>query len=189
LNSDKPERLVITIGGLHGTGKSTYARALAEAFRLRHVSAGGTFRKLAENLNLTLQELAEKAAEDRSIDEKVDGMVKEEALKGGVVIDGMLSAWMAENAHVKICLQAPDEVRFKRIAQRNGLDMEKAKRLTLEREKAEKERYKRYYGINLEDLSIYDIMLNTELLPLESNIKVLTNVVREYVKFKLERKR
>jgi len=186
LSRSKPERLVITIGGLHGTGKSTYARALAEAFGLKHVSAGGAFRRLAESFGLTLQELTEKAAGDRGIDEKVDGMVREEALKGGVVVDGMLSAWMAENAHVKICLQAPDEVRFKRIAQRDGLSLEEARRLTLEREKAERERYRRYYGIDLGDLSVYDIILNTELLPLKANIKVLTDVVREYVRFKLE---
>ncbi|MHC1563997.1 MAG: cytidylate kinase family protein, partial [Candidatus Hecatellaceae archaeon] len=80
----------------------------------------------------------------------------------------------------------PDEVRFKRIAQRDGLSLEEARRLTLEREKAERERYRRYYGIDLGDLSVYDIILNTELLPLKANIKVLTDVVREYVRFKLE---
>lgn len=181
----KPEGLVIAIGGLHGTGKSTYAKRLAEIFRLRHVSAGGAFRRLAESLGLTLQELTVKAAQDPSIDEKVDGMVREEALKGGVVVDGMLSAWMAENAHVKIYLQAPDKVRFKRIAERDGLKLEEAERQTLERERVERERYQRHYGINVEDLSVYDIVLNTELLPLEANVKILVDVIREYVKSRL----
>ena len=37
--------LAITISGLHGTGKSTYAKRIAEAFRLRYVSAGEFFRR------------------------------------------------------------------------------------------------------------------------------------------------
>ena len=184
--TSKLKRLTVAIGGLHGTGKTTYARAIAETFKLRHVSAGEAFRRLAESLNLTLQQLTERAARDRSIDERVDGMVREEALRGGVVVDGLLSAWMAENAQVKICLQAPDEVRFQRIAKRDGLTFEEAKRLTLEREEAERRRYKQYYGINLDDLSVYDIVFNTELLPLEAGVKVLTDVVKEYVRSRLE---
>ena len=40
--------LVVTISGLHGSGKSTYAKALAEEFRLRYVSAGQLFRDIAK---------------------------------------------------------------------------------------------------------------------------------------------
>lgn len=181
-------KLVVTIGGLHGTGKSTYAKALARAFSLRHVSAGEAFRRLAEKIGVSLQELTRRALEDRSIDEYVDRMVREEASKGGVVIDGLLSAWMAgDKAHIRIYLWTPDKVRFKRIAERDGLSVEEAERITLEREKAEKERYMKYYGINIDDLSIYDIILNTELLPIQSIAKILESIVREYVKVKFSR--
>ncbi|MFQ6076866.1 MAG: AAA family ATPase, partial [Candidatus Bathyarchaeia archaeon] len=46
--------LVVTVSGLHGTGKSTYARALSEAFDLRHVSAGGLFRQIALERGLSI---------------------------------------------------------------------------------------------------------------------------------------
>lgn len=180
------DKLVIAIGGFHGTGKSTYAKALAKTFNLRHVSAGMAFRKLAEQAGLTLEELTEKAAKDRSIDEKIDGMIREEALKGGVVVDGMLAAWMARNAHIKICLTASDKVRFERIAKRDGVSLEEAERQTLARERAEKERYLRYYGINVEDLTVYDVVFNTELLPVEECVKTLENMIREYVRCRLE---
>ena len=183
---EKPEKLVITIGGLHGTGKTTYAKALAKTFNLKHFSAGEAFRRLAREAGLTIQELTRRALEDRSIDERIDGMVKQEAAKGGVIIDGLLSAWMAgDRAHVKIYLWAPDKVRFRRIAERDGISLEEAEKITVEREKAEKERYMKYYGINLEDLAVYDIILNTELLPAQSIVKILENVLREYVKAKL----
>jgi len=178
-------RLVVAIGGLHGTGKSTYAKALAKTFNLRHVSAGEAFRRLAKKAGVSLQELTRRALEDRSIDEYVDQMVKEEASKGGVIIDGLLSAWMAgDKAHIKIYLWAPDRVRFKRIAERDGLSIEEAEKVTLEREKAEKERYMKYYGINIDDLSVYDIVLNTELLPIQSIVKILEDIIKEYVKIR-----
>jgi len=183
--AEKRKSLVITIGGLHGTGKSTYAKALAKIFNLKHLSAGEMFRRIAKERGLSLLDLTSIAEKNMEIDTLIDSRVKEEARKGSIVIDGLLSAWMAgEFADVKIYLYAPDEVRFKRIAQRDNISYEEAKKVTLERERAEKERFKRYYGINIEDLTVYDIALNTELLPLESNIKVLTNALKEYIKVK-----
>lgn len=183
----KPEKLVVTVGGLHGTGKTTYAKALAKIFNLKHFSAGEAFRRLALEEGITIQELTRRALEDRSIDERIDGMVKEEASRGGVIIDGLLSAWMAgDKAHVKIYLWASDKVRFRRIAERDGISLEEAERVTVERERAERERYMKYYGINLDDLTIYDIVLNTELLPIQSVVKILENVLREYVRAKLD---
>ncbi|RLG91030.1 MAG: cytidylate kinase [Candidatus Hecatellales archaeon] len=186
VDKQQPKKLVITIGGLHGTGKTTYAKALAEKFGLKHVSAGEIFRQLAKEKGLTLQELTSLAKKDRKIDELIDSRIREAAKKEDrVIIDGLLSAWMAgERADIKIYLFTSDEVRFKRIASREKIPYEEAKKLTLEREKAEKERYKKFYGLDLDDLTVYDIVFNTDLLPLNSNIKVLTDVINEYMKAK-----
>jgi len=40
-------RLVITVAGRHGSGRTTQAKLLAEAFGLRYVSAGTIFRPRA----------------------------------------------------------------------------------------------------------------------------------------------
>ncbi|MGP3667502.1 MAG: (d)CMP kinase [Candidatus Bathyarchaeota archaeon] len=182
---EKREGLVITVGGLHGTGKSTYAKALAKIFNLKHLSAGEMFRKIAEEKGLSLLDLTSMAGKTVEIDTIIDSRVKEESRKGSVVIDGLLSAWMVgELADVKIYLYASDDVRFRRIAQRDNMSYEEAKKVTLEREKAEKERFKRYYGIDLEDLTIYDLALNTGPLPFESSIKVLTGALKEYIRVK-----
>lgn len=182
----KPKKLVITVSGLHGTGKTTYAKALAETFNLKHISAGEIFRQIAKEKGLTLQDLTNLAKKDKRIDEFVDSKIKETAEKGSVVIDGLLSAWMAKDkADIKIYLFAPDDVRFKRIALREKISYEEAKRLTLEREKAEKERYKKFYGLDIDNLTVYDIVFNTDLLPLNSNIKILTNVIKEYIRAKV----
>ncbi|RLI08618.1 cytidylate kinase, partial [Candidatus Bathyarchaeota archaeon] len=89
--------LVITVSGLHGTGKSTHARRLAEALGLRYVSAGILFRHMAEERGITLEEMSRLAEGDPEIDRLVDERTKEEALRGDVVIDAALSGWMVED--------------------------------------------------------------------------------------------
>lgn len=181
---------VITFSGLHGTGKTTYARAIAHEFNLRHLSVGELFRQLAEKRGLTLLELTRLAWEDESIDRYVDGEARREAEKGGVVIDGQLSAWTAgENASLKVYLTAPLQVRVKRIAERDGVSLEEAERATVERERAEKERYLRLYGIDVDDLSVYDLIVDTNLLPLEELTATLKNIVRSVIESEVDRGR
>jgi cytidylate kinase len=174
--------LVLAISGLHGSGKSTYARALAKAYGLRLVSAGRFFRRIASEKGMTIEQLTEKAGKDPNIDRLIDYMTKQEAEKGDVVLDGQLSGWMAGNkADMKIFLTAPDDVRFRRIAMRDGISFEEARRQTLMREAAQKERFLRYYGIDTSDLSRYDLVFDTSLHPLEENIKILKNIISEYL--------
>lgn len=174
--------LVITVGGLHGTGKTTYARALSEQFGLRHVSAGETFREMAERRNLKLDDLNNVAESDPTIDREIDEKMKEEASKGDVVLDGQLAAWMAQDkADLKILLIAPKEVRLRRAAERENLSLEEAEKQTLGREEVERERYRRYYGIDVADPSIYDLIVDTNLYPLEEMTKILKKIVGDYI--------
>ncbi len=178
-------KLVITISGLHGTGKTTYARNLSQLLNLRHISAGEIFRKLADQRGVSLSKMSKIAQEQDEIDKLIDDKIKGEAEKGSVVLDGLLTASMVEDkAQIKIYLFAPDKVRFRRIASREKLSFEDARKQTLERETIEKERYTKLYNLNIDDLTIYDVIINTDMMPLRSNIKVLTGIIREYMKAK-----
>jgi cytidylate kinase len=171
---------VVTVSGPHGTGKSTYAKALAETLTLRYVSAGELFRDLAKQQNLSLQELSVRAAEDPSIDRMLDERTKLEAKKGGVVIDAQLGAWMARDlAQVKVLLTAPNEVRFRRIAERDHVGIEDARKETEYRESIQRERYKKYYGIDIDDQSIYDLKIDTSLHSIEETKKIVIDSVRD----------
>lgn len=172
----------MTVSGLHGTGKSTYARALSEAFDLRHVSAGGLFRQIALERGLSIGEFSRVAEGRDEFDRLVDERTRREASRGSVVLDGLLAGWMAgEHADIKFFLTAPEEVRIERIAGREGLSRDEALRETLHREEIERRRFKRFYGIDIDDMRIYDLVINTALLPLSSNIEVLKKFVQEYV--------
>ncbi len=175
--------LVLTISGLHGTGKSTYAKRLAARFGLRYVSAGELFREFAHRHGLTLEELSLEASKRDDLDRLVDDRTRAEAKKGNVVIDALLAAWIVRDlADLKILLFAPDDVRIGRIARRDAMSIEEARKETFCREELERRRFKSFYDIDISNLSIYDLVLNTGILSRDGNMRVLESFVDAYVK-------
>ena len=70
---------------------------------------------------------------------------------------------MVTDADIRIWLFAPIGCRIKRIVFRDQIADEKsAERITTEREECEAARYHSYYNIDINDLSIYQIVLNSE---------------------------
>jgi cytidylate kinase len=174
--------VVITFSGLHGAGKSTYAKDIAERFDLRYVSAGDFFRRRAQEMGLTITGLTDLVAGDSLIDKELDERTRREAEVGSVVLDGQLAGWMAgEFADIRVYLKASLDARVARMAHRDGLSLEEARREMLHREAEERERYKSLYGIDVDDTSIYEVILDTSFLGLESVKEVLRTTVREYI--------
>ena len=177
--TEEKRGIVITLSGPHGTGKSTIAKEIAKRFNLRYISAGALFRKLAEQRGMNLKNFNMFTEQNPDIDLAIDKITKEEAQKGNVVIDGRLSAWMAKDASLKILLTAPTEARIKRIALRDNKDYSHAYAETISREESERKRYLSLYKIDVDDISIYDIVLNTAKYSKESCIKILSVAVEE----------
>lgn len=172
--------LVVTIGGPHGTGKSTYAKMIAKQFNLRYVSAGHMFRDIARERGVSIEELGRQAAKSADIDKLIDERSASEAAKGNVVVEGQLAAWMAKDlAQIRIYLRAPDSVRTERIAHRDHLDYETARKQTTERERIQRDRYKRYYGIDINDLSLYNVVIDTGNRSIESTSEELMSKIKK----------
>lgn len=174
--------VVITISGLHGTGKTTQAKFLAQRFGLRYVSAGEIMRNMAKSIGVSLEEFSKIAERDHTIDKQIDEAIISEAEKGNVVLDGRLTAWMAgKKADIKILLTAPLDVRVKRIAERDKKSFEEALRETVVREESEKKRYIEIYGINVDDHSMFDVVINTALWDEETIKRALELLVEAYL--------
>ena len=174
--------IVIAISGLHGAGKSTCAKSLAKYFRLKYTSAGQVFREMARRKSMTIEDLTSLVSMEPSIDFKIDSMIMEEAEKGNAILEGQLAAWMlVDEANMKILLTTPDKIRIKRIAERDVISVDEANNKTFTREKFEKERYLKYYGIDLEDVSIYDLIFDTSLLSEGETIKTLKDMVEDFL--------
>jgi len=152
----------ITIGGLPGSGTTTIARLLSKALSMEIISAGELFRELARDKDLQLAQFNELAESSDDFDRWIDEQQGEEALKREKVIaEGRLSGYFVPFAELKIWLKAPIEVRAQRVAKREKIPNEAALAAMKAREQSEHKRYEEYYGIDLNDLSIYDLVIDT----------------------------
>jgi cytidylate kinase len=154
----------ITVSGLPGSGTTSLSRYLAERQGFSLISAGEVFRQLAKEHNMELAEFGRLAEENPSYDKMIDERQKEIARqRDNVIIEGRLSGWMVPDADLKIWLFAPIDCRIKRIVFRDQIaDEDTARKVTLERERCEAGRYESYYSIDIDDLSIYQLILNSE---------------------------
>ena len=174
--------MLITISGPAGSGKSTAAAALAARLDYDHVSGGDIFRDLAAEKGLTPLELNKLAEEDDDIDRDLDRRLRGLAAeRDDLVLESRLAGWMAgEHADFRIWLDAPIEVRADRIADREDKDPALARTETEARSESEAKRYREYYGIDIEDLSIYDLVLNTSRLDPDGVVDAIEAVVTAY---------
>ncbi|MBB6645518.1 (d)CMP kinase [Halobellus ruber] len=174
--------MLLTVSGPPGAGKSTTVAALADAFDLEHVSGGDIFRELADERGLTAVEFNRLAEEDDQIDRDLDRRLRTIALeRDDVLLESRLAGWLAgDAADLRLWLDAPIEVRAARIAGREGKSAETALTETREREESEALRYREYYGIDITDLSIYDIALNTARWSEADVPEILTAAVDAY---------
>jgi len=170
----------ITISGLPGSGTTSLGKALAEEFGYRYVSAGEVFRDLARERGLDLASFGRLAENDSSIDRLIDERQKEIGQQSDdIIIEGRLAGRMVDNADLRIWLIASPECRAKRIADRDIQDGETAKAVTIERERSEAHRYITYYGIDISDLSWYDIVVSSETFGRGPLVTIVTTAIRE----------
>lgn len=156
--------LSVTVGGLPGTGTSTLCRLLEIELRLPHIYAGQIFREEAVERGLSLAEFNALSQHDPEIDRALDDRQLEYLRSGGLILEGRLSGWLAHRYGIpafKTWVECSVEERVRRLVERDGGDAETQKRLMEDREARERDRYRRYYGVDLDDTSIYDLVVDS----------------------------
>jgi len=175
--------LVIAVSGLPGSGKSTLAKMLADRFGLRYISSGSLFREMARERGMSLEEFTRYAELNHSIDREVDRKAFDEARKGCAVIDGHIAAWIVRSyAHMKVFLKASRGVRARRVAERDRIPYEQALKQVSLRDESEIRRFNEIYGINMGDLAIFDLVINTEKLDVEGVFNVVSLAIENFFK-------
>ncbi len=164
---------VIAISGQVASGKTTVARELARRLNYRFVSIGELFRRVASQRGVSLLELHRIAETDFSIDRAVDEEAIREARRGNVVIEGHLAAWILRDiADVRIYLKADIGVRSRRLSARDGKSVEDAMSEIRAREESNRRRYLTIYGIDISDMSIFDLVIDTTYIGTERVIEI-----------------
>ena len=156
----------ITISGPPGSGKTTACGKLSEKLGVRAVVFGEFFRRLAKERGMTLGEFGELAEKDPAIDETIDGMILAVAREDtDIILESRLSAHMLTKNNIpafRVYLEASPEIRIKRVGLRDGELFDEVYRHMIERQSSEAKRYKMYYNIDIEDKSVYDLIINTD---------------------------
>lgn len=142
---------VIVISGQSGCGSTTAARLVANALKLRFFSAGEYYKTFGEGKSTERAVgfwKTEKGSSPR-FHNALDEMVVKEAKKGDVVCDAKLGVhFLAKIADFKVWLKASDAVRAERYAKRDSINVSEAKKLVKEKDRLERENFKRIYGFD-----------------------------------------
>jgi CMP/dCMP kinase len=164
--------MIIAIAGSAGGGKSSTAKLLAERLGYTYYSVGGLRGRIAQEMGMTIDELNALGEQDPSTDRIADEYQRELGRKeDNFVIEGRLAWYFIPHA-VKILLTCdPDEAaRRVFLARRQETsrsdepiykNVEETKHILAERTASDIRRYQTHYGINYQDPSHYDLILDT----------------------------
>jgi CMP/dCMP kinase len=187
----------IVISGQPAVGKTTIACKLAEEFEIVMYNGGDILKMFAkEDKGYSVKrddwwdtteakKFMKERKSDPSFDKKVDKKLIEIVKKGEAVITSYTLPWLVLEESViiiKFWLRGSPENRAKRMANRDGISFAEAKRITKLRDEENKRIYYRLYGFRFgEDLTVFDYVLNTDTLSLDSLVEISKLIVRRHI--------
>ena len=171
--------LNITLSGLPGTGTTTVGNLVSAKLNMKFVSSGELFRVLAKEKGLNLIEFGKLCEEKPDVDKLIDSKQKELAdVQENTIFEGRLSGHMCSSG-LKVWLFAPQDVRVKRIAGREDKTVDVVLKKMIPREASEAKRYMSYYNIDINDLSSYDLVIDSSKATAEEIAARIIDKVRQ----------
>lgn len=161
----------IAISGKSGCGNTTVSKLLSETLGIKMINY--TFRSLSAETGLTLPQIIEQAKTDDSFDIKVDTRQVELAKEESCVLGSRLAIWMLKEADLKVYLFADDEVRAKRILNREGGNLKDIMDFTSMRDREDTSRYQKLYNINNNEYKFVDLFIDTALYNPEQIVQMI----------------
>ncbi len=160
--------MIIVIGGTPGSGKSTVVELLSAKHNLPIISSGKIFRDEAIQRGMTLLEFSKYAQKnlnvDQELDQKVTQMVMEKGDSEDLIVDSRLQPYLLQREGAKffaVHIDAKLEIRAKRVAGREAKPIKQTVAEIQERERSEQSRYIKIYNIDIGDLSVYDLLIDS----------------------------
>lgn len=164
----------IAISGKSGCGNTTVSTLLAKKTGFPMVNF--TFRQMAQERGIDFWTFCEMAEKDDNIDRELDKRMVEMAMQTeNSILGSRLAIWNMQEADLKVYLTASDEERARRITKREGGTIEEQLEITRRRDTNDTERYKRIYGIDNNDTSVADLVIDTEGKTPEEIVDIILN--------------
>ena len=171
----------IAISGKSGCGNTTISKMVANALDLNFINF--TFRSLANEHNMDLKTVLELAAKDDYWDREIDTRQVKYALESkGCVLGSRLAIWMLKDADLKVYLDAAEQIRVERIVKREGGGLQETAAFTAERDRQDRERYLRIYGIDTNDYSFADLIIETDKINPQQITDLIVNKAAAIIK-------
>ncbi len=170
---------IITLGGPPGSGKSTAARGLAARLGMPLAIAGEMFRAEAKARGMDLAAFSALAERDDTIDRALDEAMLERG-RAGALLEGRIQGALCRQRrfpHISLAVVADEATRADRIARRDGVSLDVARKDIRTREASERRRYLAYYQIDLENEPV-DVSIDSTHLAPEVVIERLAATVR-----------
>ncbi len=160
--------LRITISGDIGSGKSTFAKHLADNLEIERIYIGALMREEAARRNLSLDEFMQLLISDDSFDRKVDALQKEKSMvldRG--IFEGRTAWHFVSNPTVRVFFKVDPRVSAERLW--NSDDPSRDKYQSIDeiiaanelRKSAEEQRYQNFYNINVYNTKNFDVIVDT----------------------------
>lgn len=183
----------IVISGWPAVGKTTIAGSLGQEFGLATYNGGDILKMLASESGYSTEgddwwdtdeakKFMQQRRQDPSFDKKVDKKLTEIVKKGGAVITSYTLPWLVkDDSLIKIWLRGSQENRARRMANRDSISTAEARKIVKLRDEENRRIYFKLYKFHFgEDLTVFDYVLNTDRLPLDSLIEVSKLIVRHH---------
>lgn len=176
------KKLVIAISGPPGTGTTTISKQLAKELNLDYFSTGKIFKSKykGKEAECALKAWRSELGKSKNHHEYLDKLQLEKAKKENAVICGKLSVYILKDiAKFKIWIESPLEVRAKRVVVRDKIPFDEALNLIQERERVEREEWKKIYGIDyFESKNLADIVIDNSNKTVKETVKEILYFIK-----------
>jgi cytidylate kinase len=169
------------LSGLSGTGSTTAAKRIAADLGLEYVYGGQIFRDLAKERGISLEELVESLERDPETEREIDRRLVEAGKKDNVLIESRPGGWIfpRDVPALRIWLTCDLPERLRRVQGREHHP--RSPENLLRREASDNRRYRALYGIEPEDFSPFDLVLDTTNLSVDQVVDRIEAFVHERI--------
>ncbi|MEG2348041.1 MAG: cytidylate kinase family protein [Clostridia bacterium] len=177
---------IITMSGNIASGKGTVIELLKKSLNYGVYRNGAYARSLCHNMGITINEFQEYIKVHPEIDNQIEKSAREYAKNNDdLIIDARLG-WYVVKESFKVYLSVNLDVAAtrimndkRRLESESYSTFEEAKKYISYRQDEEEKRFKNLYGIDINDMTNYDYVLDTtNLVPSKINELIMENYMK-----------